>query len=62
MTSNEDAKIRKHVYKSLKRGSPTPLYYPLPSQPSAYAYYKAGLAGQRPVFRVLSAIGRRMAR
>jgi len=29
MTSNEDAKIRKHVYKSLKRGSPTPLYYPL---------------------------------
>ena len=27
-----------------------------------YAYYKAGLAGQRPVFRVLSAIGRRMAR
>ena len=27
-----------------------------------YAYYKAGLAGQWPVFRVLSAIGRRMAR
>ena len=29
MTSNEDAEIRKHVYKPLKRGSPTPLYYPL---------------------------------
>ena len=32
MTSNEDAEIRKHVYKTytpLKRGSPTPLYYPL---------------------------------
>ena len=26
MTSNEDAEIRKHVYKPLKRGSPTPLY------------------------------------
>ena len=30
--------------------------------PGRYAYYKAGLAGQWPVFRVLSAIGRRMAR
>ena len=29
MTSNEDAEIRKKVYKPLKRGSPTPLYYPL---------------------------------
>ena len=29
---------------------------------AGYAYYKAGLAGQWPVFRVLSAIGRRMAR
>ena len=29
MTSNEDAEIRKHVYKPLKRRSPTPLYYPL---------------------------------
>ena len=29
MTSNEYADIRKHVYKPLKRGSPTPLYYPL---------------------------------
>ena len=29
MTSNEDAEIRKHVYKPLKRASPTPLYYPL---------------------------------
>ena len=30
MTSNEDAEIRKHGYKPLKRRSPTPLYYPLP--------------------------------
>ena len=29
MTSNEDAEIRKHGYKPLKRRSPTPLYYPL---------------------------------
>ena len=29
MTSNEDAEIRKKIYKPLKRGSPTPLYYPL---------------------------------
>ncbi len=29
---------------------------------TGYAYYKPGLAGQWPVFRVLSAIGRRMAR
>ena len=29
MTSNEDAEIAKHVYKPLKCGSPTPLYYPL---------------------------------
>ena len=29
MRSNEDAEIRKHVYKPLKRRSPTPLYYPL---------------------------------
>ena len=31
MTSNEDAEIRKHGYKPLKRRSPTPLYYPLPT-------------------------------
>ena len=36
MTSNEDAEIRKHVYKPLKRGSPTPLYYPLaPAAPTS---------------------------
>ena len=35
MTSNEDAEIRKHVYKPLKRGSPTPLYYPLAHRQSA---------------------------
>ena len=29
MTSDADAEFRKHVYKPLKRGSPTPLYYPL---------------------------------
>ena len=32
MTSNEDAEIRKHGYKPLKRRSPTPLYYPLTLQ------------------------------
>jgi len=44
MTSNEDAEIRKHVYKPLKRRSPTPLYYPLAA---ARAAAGAGAAARR---------------
>ena len=43
MTSNEDAEIRKHVYKPLKRGSPTPLYYPLVFDVDT----KSGFIGQK---------------
>ena len=49
MTSNEDAEIRKHVYKPLKRRSPTPLYYPLPSHWRSTGHALPSAAAQETV-------------